>query len=128
MKVLVVDDSSSIRQIIRNNLIEIGCDLVLEAKNGLEGISLVFENNDIDFCLVDWNMPKMDGFQFLEKMRAHDDYKSIPIIMVSTESTLQRVGLAIDAGANGYIVKPFTNEVLQERLRDILEDIKLAEN
>lgn len=125
MKVLIIDDSVAIRKIIHKNLAEIGCDHILEAKNGLEGISLVFENDDIDFCLVDWNMPKMDGYQFLETMKIHDDYKKIPIIMVSTESSSQRVGLAIDAGASGYIVKPFTNEVLQERLRDICADLNL---
>jgi two-component system chemotaxis response regulator CheY len=117
-KILVVDDSSTMRRIICNTLKSIEQENVVEAGDGVEGLAALQANGDIDVILTDWNMPNMNGLDFLTKVREKD--KDIPILMVTTEAEKQNVVTAIKAGANNYIVKPFTPEVLKEKLGPFL--------
>lgn len=119
MKILVVDDSSTMRRIIANTLKGIGQEDVIEAGDGVEGLAQLQANSDVQLILTDWNMPNMNGLDFLTKVR--EDNKDIPILMVTTEAEKQNVVTAIKAGANNYIVKPFTPEVLKEKLDGFLK-------
>lgn len=119
MKILVVDDSSTMRRIIANTLKQAGQENVIEAGDGLEGIKQLEANPDVGLVLSDWNMPNMNGLDFLKKVR--ETNKELPIIMVTTEAEKQNVVTAIKAGANNYIVKPFTPEVLKEKIGSFLK-------
>jgi two-component system, chemotaxis family, chemotaxis protein CheY len=118
MKVLVVDDSSTMRRIISNSLTSIGNMEIVEAGDGMEGLTVLDDNPDTAIILTDWNMPNMNGLAFLTKVR--ETNKDIPIVMITTEAEKQNVVTAIKAGANNYIVKPFTPDVLKEKLGPFL--------
>ncbi len=120
MKLLVVDDSSTMRRIIKNTLARIGHKDVLEAENGKEAWHIMQENSDIDVLITDWNMPEMNGLELVKKVRAESKYEDLPIIMVTTEGGKKEVITALKAGVNNYIVKPFTPQVLKEKLEDVL--------
>ncbi len=120
MKLLVVDDSSTMRRIIKNTLARIGHKDVLEAEHGLEAWKIMQENSDIDVLITDWNMPEMNGLELVKKVRAESKYEDLPIIMVTTEGGKKEVITALKAGVNNYIVKPFTPQVLKEKLEDVL--------
>lgn len=116
MRVLLVDDSATMRRIQKNQLNSIGISDVLEAGDGMEALSVVAEHMPIDMILLDWNMPVMDGITFLKKARENSDYAKIKIIMCTSESEKSRVVEALKAGANNYIVKPFSPDSLKEKL------------
>ena len=116
MRVLLVDDSSTMRRIQKNQIIGLGVADVLEAENGEDAWEKLSANMPIDLILLDWNMPVMDGHTFLKKVRAEAAYKQVKIIMCTSESEKSRVVEALKAGANNYIVKPFTPESLKEKL------------
>ena len=120
MKLLVVDDSSTMRRIIKNTLQRLGYNDVLEAENGVEGWDLMQANKDINVLVTDWNMPEMNGLELVKKVRAEERYKDVPIIMVTTEGGKAEVITALKAGVNNYIVKPFTPQVLKEKLEAVL--------
>ncbi len=120
MKILLVDDSRTIRNIQKNTLSSMGHTDVLEAADGLEALS-VLEGDRPDLMLVDWNMPKMDGITLVRKVRETD--KSLPIIMVTTEAEKTRVMEALKAGVNNYVVKPFTAETLSEKIDQTMSKI-----
>jgi len=120
LKLLVVDDSSTMRRIIKNTLARIGHKDVLEAEHGLEAWKIMQENPDIDVLITDWNMPEMNGLELVKKVRAESKYDDLPIIMVTTEGGKKEVITALKAGVNNYIVKPFTPQVLKEKLEDVL--------
>jgi two-component system chemotaxis response regulator CheY len=107
------------RRIICNTLNNAGYEDIVEAGDGNEGISALEKNPDVDLILTDWNMPNMNGLEFLTKVR--ETNKEIPIVMVTTEAEKQNVVTAIKAGANNYIVKPFTPEVLSEKIGQFLK-------
>lgn len=117
MKILVVDDSSTMRRIITNTLKTIGQEDVVQAGDGLEALQALKDNPDVSLILTDWNMPNMNGLDFLTKVR---ETSKTPTIMITTEAEKQNVVTAIKAGANNYIVKPFTPEVLSEKLGPFL--------
>jgi two-component system, chemotaxis family, chemotaxis protein CheY len=119
MKFLVVDDSSTMRRIIINALTGAGYSDILEAGDGMEGLSALEKNPDVGIILTDWNMPNMNGLDFLQKVR--ETNKDVPIVMITTEAEKQNVVTAIKAGANNYIVKPFTPEVLKEKIQPLLK-------
>ena len=113
---LVVDDSSSMRMILRETLEELGFD-VREAGNGKEALSiLATEKKPITLSLLDWNMPEMDGFELLQKVRDIPELGSMVIIMVTAETELERISEALEAGANEYVMKPFTKDILVGKL------------
>jgi two-component system chemotaxis response regulator CheY len=120
MKILVVDDSSTMRRIIQNTLARLGYKDVVQAADGVEAWNAMQENPDIGVVITDWNMPNMNGLELVKKIRAEEKYKNIPIIMVTTEGGKKEVITALKAGVNNYIVKPFTPQVLKDKLEAVL--------
>lgn len=120
LKLLVVDDSSTMRRIIKNTLARLNYTDVLEAEHGLDAWNIMEKTEGIDILITDWNMPEMNGLELVKKVRAQDKYKDMPIIMVTTEGGKSEVITALRAGVNNYIVKPFTPQVLKEKLEDVL--------
>lgn len=118
MKVLLVDDSRTIRKIQRNVLARLGHTDVLEASDGLEALKLL-EKARPDLVLIDWNLPNMDGLALVRRIRSTD--KSLPLIMCTTESDRARVLEALKAGVNNYVVKPFSTETLAEKITQTME-------
>jgi len=120
LKLLVVDDSSTMRRIIKNTLARLGYKDVLEGADGVEGWNQMNNNPDIDMLITDWNMPEMNGLELVKKVRADERFKDLPIIMVTTEGGKAEVITALKAGVNNYIVKPFTPQVLKEKLGAVM--------
>ena len=114
MRALVIDDSKSIRSILTKILSGVGFE-VDEAANGLEALELI-KKEKVDLALVDWNMPDMDGCEFIQEVRKSKAYKDMRMIMVTTETAITKVAEALEAGADEYIMKPFTREVIIEKL------------
>ncbi len=119
MKIMLVDDSRTIRNIERNVLAQLGYTDIVEAGDGVEALNIVASQGMPDFFLVDWNMPNMDGLTLVKKIREQN--KSVPIIMVTTEAEKSRVIEAIKAGVNNYVVKPFTPDTLGTKINQTLE-------
>jgi len=117
MKILLVDDSRTIRNIQKNTLKTLGHTDVTEAADGLEALTCLAKETP-DLMLVDWNMPNMDGITLIKKVRETD--KALPIIMVTTEAEKSRVLEAVKAGVNNYVVKPFTAETLSEKIEQTM--------
>ncbi len=115
MKFLIVDDSSTMRRIIIKALREIEYDDYVEAKNGADALTQV---DEVDFILTDWNMPIMDGMQFVRRIRSKN--RSIPILMITTNADEDSVMQAIKGGISGYIIKPFTSISLKSKIDKIL--------
>lgn len=120
MKILLVDDSRTIRNIQKNVLAQIGFTDVVEAADGVEALAKIAECKP-DMALVDWNMPNMDGITLVRKIRETD--KRLPLVMVTTEAEKSRVLEAIKAGVNNYVVKPFTAETLSEKIQQTLAKV-----
>jgi len=120
LKLLVVDDSSTMRRIIKNTLARLGHKDVLEGADGAEGWSVLNANPDVDMLITDWNMPEMNGLELVKKVRADERFVDLPIIMVTTEGGKTEVITALKAGVNNYIVKPFTPQVLKEKLGAVM--------
>ncbi|MBD3823099.1 MAG: response regulator [Epsilonproteobacteria bacterium] len=120
MKILVVDDSSTMRRIIKNTLARLGHKDILEGGDGVEGWNELVANPDIEMLITDWNMPEMNGLELVKKVRADERFKDLPIIMVTTEGGKAEVITALKAGVNNYIVKPFTPQVLKEKLAAVM--------
>ncbi len=115
-KALVVDDSRTIRTIIKRILIDLGFQ-VLEAGNGLEGLKVMeTEKNAVELVLADWNMPEMNGLELVKELRKNPEFASLKVIMVTTETEMSQMTSALEAGANEYIMKPFTKDILKEKL------------
>jgi len=120
MKILVVDDSSTMRRIIKNTLARLGYKDIIEGADGVEAWDALQNNPDTEVVITDWNMPNMNGLELVKKIRAEKKYKDMPIIMVTTEGGKKEVITALKAGVNNYIVKPFTPQVLKEKLQVVL--------
>jgi two-component system chemotaxis response regulator CheY len=120
LKLLVVDDSSTMRRIIKNTLGRLGHKDILEGADGLQGWAELDANPDVDMLITDWNMPEMNGLELVIKVRADARFKDLPIIMVTTEGGKAEVITALKAGVNNYIVKPFTPQVLKEKLGAVM--------
>ena len=120
MKLLVVDDSSTMRRIIKNTLARLGHKDILEGADGVEGWAALDANPEVDMLITDWNMPEMNGLELVVKVRADARFKDLPIIMVTTEGGKAEVITALKAGVNNYIVKPFTPQVLKEKLAAVM--------
>ena len=115
MKALVVDDSRAMRAILSRHLKELGFE-VHEAKSGLDALMVLHKVGGVELAMVDWNMPEMDGFEFLRRVRSESEYDEVRIMMVTTESEMSQVQVALEAGANEYLMKPFDREALLEKL------------
>jgi len=120
LKILVVDDSSTMRRIIKNTLNRLGYTELFEGENGVQAWEVLQQTPDIGVLVTDWNMPEMNGLELVKKVRAEQKYVDMPIIMVTTEGGKAEVITALKAGVNNYIVKPFTPQVLKEKLEAVL--------
>ncbi len=117
MRILVVDDSITMRRIISNNLAQAGYEDVVQAGNGVEALS---QMNGVNLVLTDWNMPVMDGLTLVKEIRANATFGNVPIVMITTEGAKDEVMEALKNGVNDYIVKPFTKQILLEKVNGIL--------
>ena len=115
MRALVIDDSRAVRMIIGQILREMGMD-VLEAANGLEALEQLKREPDVELLLVDWNMPHMNGFDFVRTVRSERAYDRLRILMVTSECQGEQVNQALSAGANEYLMKPFNKDILVAKL------------
>ena len=120
MKILVVDDFSTMRRIVKNLLKQLGFMHIEEAEDGAQAYTKL-KNGGFGFVVSDWNMPNLDGLGLVKKVREDDELKDLPILMVTAEAEKEKVVAAIQAGVNNYIVKPFTGEVLKEKMDKIFE-------
>ncbi|MDO9281849.1 MAG: chemotaxis response regulator CheY [Methylotenera sp.] len=124
-KFLVVDDFSTMRRIVRNLLKELGYTNVDEAEDGVIALNKL-KGGGFEFVVSDWNMPNMDGLTLLQTMRADPELAKIPVLMVTAEAKKENIIAAAQAGANGYVVKPFTAATLDEKLSKIFEKLEKA--
>ncbi|MEO9945534.1 MAG: chemotaxis response regulator CheY [Paraglaciecola sp.] len=120
MKILVVDDFSTMRRIIKNLLKDLGFTNIQEADDGSTALPML-QQAAFDFVVTDWNMPGMQGIDLLRAIRADDKLKHIPVLMVTAEAKKEQIVAAAQAGVNGYVIKPFTAATLKEKLAKIFE-------
>ena len=125
MKILVVDDFSTMRRIIRNLLRELGFTNSEEADDGSTALPLL-KSGKFDFLITDWNMPIMEGIDLVRAVRADDSLRELPILMVTAEARREQIVAAAEAGVNGYIVKPFTAQTLEQKIAKIFERLGAA--
>jgi two-component system chemotaxis response regulator CheY len=120
MKILVVDDFSTMRRIIKNLLKDLGFTNIQEADDGNTALPML-QQGDFDLVVTDWNMPGMQGIDLLRAIRADVNLKHIPVLMVTAEAKKEQIVAAAQAGVNGYVIKPFTAATLKEKLAKIFE-------
>jgi len=123
LRFLVVDDFSTMRRIVRNLLKELGFANVDEAEDGAVALQKL-KTTEFDFVISDWNMPNMDGLTLLQTIRADETLKKLPVLMVTAEAKKENIVAAAQAGANGYVVKPFTAATLDEKLNKIFQNME----
>lgn len=122
MKILIVDDFSTMRRIIKNLLRDLGFTNTQEADDGTTALPML-RAGDFDFLVTDWNMPGMTGIELLKQVRADAKLVSLPVLMVTAEAKRDQIVEAAQAGVNGYVVKPFTAQVLKEKIEKIFERV-----
>lgn len=122
MKILVVDDFSTMRRIIKNLLRDLGFTNTDEADDGNSALPML-QSGKYDFLITDWNMPGMTGIDLLRNVRSDENLKTLPVLMVTAEAKRDQIVAAAQAGVNGYVVKPFTAAVLKEKIEKIFERI-----
>lgn len=122
-RVVVVDDSSVMRQIIKNNLKQLGFVItnIYDAEDGAAGLKKLSDDVTVDLIVSDWNMPRMTGIDFLRAVRADDKLKAIPFLMVTSEADKAKIIEAVQAGVSQYIVKPFSSAQLSEKIKQIFK-------
>lgn len=120
LKILVVDDFPTMRRIVRNLLKELGFENVDEAEDGVQGLEKL-RTGSFQFVVSDWNMPNLDGLEMLKQIRQDPNLKHLPVLMVTAEAKKENIVAAAQAGASGYVVKPFTAATLEEKLNKIFE-------
>ncbi len=125
MKILVVDDFSTMRRIIKNLLRELGFSNTVEADDGDSALPLL-KAGDIDFLITDWNMPNMPGIELLKHVRADPATRELPVLMVTAEASREQIVQAAEAGVNGYVIKPFTAQTLEQKINKIFERLAMA--
>jgi two-component system chemotaxis response regulator CheY len=125
LKFLVVDDFSTMRRIVRGLLKELGCHHVGEAEDGAAALSVLREQR-FDFVISDINMPVMNGFELLEAIKADESLRHLPVLMVTAEARKEDILRAAQAGAAGYIVKPFSKATLEEKVQRILQKMAVS--
>jgi len=123
MKILIVDDFSTMRRIIKNLLRDLGFNNTDEADDGNTGLPKL-QSGNFDFLVTDWNMPGMTGIELLQAVRADPKLQNLPVLMVTAEAKKEQIVMAAQAGVNGYVVKPFTAQTLKEKIDKIFERIE----
>jgi two-component system, chemotaxis family, chemotaxis protein CheY len=116
MKALILDDSRTLRRILGDMLRQLGLE-VSEAADGREALQLLEQDGLPDVVLVDWNMPTMNGLEFVQAVRAQDRLRNLPLMMVTTETEMDQMATALSAGANEYLMKPFNRDSVTEKLQ-----------
>lgn len=122
MKILIVDDFSTMRRIIKNLLRDLGFTNTAEADDGLTALPML-KGGDFDFLVTDWNMPGMTGIDLLKEVRADEKLANLPTLMVTAEAKKDQIVEAAQAGVNGYVVKPFTAQALKEKIEKIFDRV-----
>ncbi len=122
MKFLVVDDFSTMRRIIKSVLNDLGFSNITEADDGSTALPLL-RDGEFDFLITDWNMPGMPGLDLLKAVRASDKLAKLPVLMLTAEASRDQIVAAAQAGVNGYVIKPFTADVLKKKLTTILNTV-----
>ena len=122
IKILIVDDFATMRKVVRNLLKQVGYEDIVEAEDGVMALKAL-KSQKIDVIVSDWNMPNMTGLELLKAVRADAELAKTPFLMVTAEALQDNVVAAVKAGVNNYIVKPFTAEVLNEKIKKIMEGI-----
>jgi two-component system, chemotaxis family, chemotaxis protein CheY len=122
MKILIVDDFATMRRIVKNLLRQLGFENIEEAEDGKQAFSKLKEIK-YNLIISDWNMPNMSGIELLRNVRSDLELKSLPFLMVTAESEREKVIEAVKSGVNNYIIKPFTVEILKEKMEKIFERI-----
>lgn len=122
LKILIVDDFATMRKVIRNLLKQGGFENVVEAEDGAAALKIL-KSQQVDFIISDWNMPNMSGLELLKAVRGDDELKALPFLMVTAEALKDNVVAAVKAGVSNYIVKPFTAEVLNEKIEKIVKSL-----
>lgn len=125
MKILIVDDFSTMRRIVKNLLRDLGFTNTSEADDGLTALPML-QSGKFEFLVTDWNMPGMQGIDLLKAVRSDPNLASLPVLMVTAESKKDQIVEAAQAGVNGYVVKPFTATTLKEKIEKIFERIEAA--
>lgn len=125
MKILVVDDFSTMRRIIKNLLRDLGFNNTDEADDGSTALPML-KTGKYDFLITDWNMPIMEGIELLKQIRADPALVDLPVLMVTAEARREQIVLAAECGVNGYIVKPFTAQTLDQKIAKIFERLGQA--
>jgi two-component system chemotaxis response regulator CheY len=120
LKFLVVDDSVTMRRIVANSLKTIGHDLYVEAGDGREALIKLESDEAINFVITDWNMPEVSGLELVKAIRTSNKYGKIPILMVTTRGLKEDIIEALEAKVNNYVVKPFTPQILKEKIEQII--------
>ncbi len=123
MKILIVDDFSTMRRIIKNLLRDLGFENTHEADDGTTALPML-QDGDYDFLVTDWNMPGMSGIDLLKAIRSDESLSSLPALMVTAEAKREQIIEAAQAGVNGYVVKPFTAQILKEKIDKIFERVE----
>ncbi len=118
--ILFVEDSPTMRRIIANSLQRLGYSDIIEAENGVDALEKI-EGKTIDLLVTDWNMPEMNGADLVKNIRAMPEYETLPIVMITTRGMKDDVMTAMKLGVNGYVIKPFTPEILRTKLEAILK-------
>ncbi len=118
MNVLIVDDFATMRRILKNIMKQIGFSNITEAENGKNALKLL-KSDPIDLVLCDWNMPEMAGIDLLNAVRGDDQLKAMPFVMVTAEAQKENILEAVKAGVSSYIVKPFTADTVEEKLKKV---------
>jgi len=122
MKILIVDDFATMRKVIRNLLSQVGYKNITEAEDGVAALRIL-KSQKMDFVISDWNMPNMNGLEFLKAVRVDNELSGLPFLMVTAEALKENVVLAVKAGVSNYIVKPFTADILNEKIGKIIEKL-----
>ncbi len=123
LRFLVVDDSVTMRRIVLNSLKTIGHESFVEASDGRDALAKLNADDSINFVITDWNMPDVSGLELVKAIRTNAKYGSIPILMVTTRGLKEDIIEALDAKVNNYIVKPFTPQILREKIEQIVAAI-----
>ncbi len=125
MKILIVDDFSTMRRIVKALLRDLGFENTEEADDGTTALPML-KSGKFDFLITDWNMPTMEGIELLKHIRADPALASLPVLMVTAEARRDQIVVAAEAGVNGYIVKPFTAQTLEQKISKIFERLGAA--
>ncbi|PBJ81973.1 response regulator [Lysobacteraceae bacterium NML93-0399] len=125
MRILIVDDFSTMRRIVKNLLADLGFNNTVEAEDGNSALA-VLRQDAVELVITDWNMPGMTGIELLRAIRADAKFRTLPVLMVTAEAKREQIIEAAQTGVNGYIIKPFTAQTLEEKLGKIFERLGSA--